>query len=59
VFTGRLNYCRGGYVGRKAGAHWQNYAKCPTCGKRIKVRRDGYLRDHGTRVEDTRVPRQP
>lgn len=40
-----MNYCRGGTGQRtQGGARWNNYATCPTCGKRIAVNKNGKLR---------------
>lgn len=51
----RLNACLNGYAagGCRGGARWSpnNYAVCPTCGKRVRITRAGYLRAHGTRGE--------
>jgi hypothetical protein len=41
--TGSYGTCNGG---ARFSPHW--YQECPTCGKRVKLTKDGRLRVHGT-----------
>lgn len=52
----KMNYCRGRRTetaGQQLGAHWNNYATCRDCGKRVKVMKNGRLYPHGTRAMQT------
>lgn len=50
-----LSHCRdsgaSGYGGAMGGSRrgTNNHAICPTCGKRVRITKDGRLWSHGTR----------